>query len=110
MSDQPTSRPSGSPAPSEVSHSPAAEATGITVDTSAATSYLPVYPSRAEGTTPNDPFGYGADHQASRQTIAQIGGSARGYQGNFVPLAALSTSRLRPNGRSASRIFIHRRA
>jgi hypothetical protein len=39
-----------------------------------------------------------------------IGGSAHGYQRNFVPLAALGTSRLRSSGRSASRIFIHCRA
>jgi hypothetical protein len=36
---------------------------------------------------------------------AQIGGSARGYQAIFVPLAALSSPGYGPNGRSASRIF-----
>jgi hypothetical protein len=52
------------------------------------------------------------DQQATSASLrtAQIGGSVRRSQGIFVPLAALSSSRLRPNGRSASRIFIHRRA
>jgi hypothetical protein len=42
--------------------------------------------------------------QAPPFRTAQIGGSVRRSQGIFVPLAALSSSRLRPNGRSASRI------
>jgi len=46
------------------------------------------------------PFGHGTGGRAGNQVAAHIGGSARGYHGAVVALAALRTGFRSPGGRN----------